>query len=214
MIAEFRRFQWRSWSRAVVALALLTLVGCAGGGPPRESPPGIDPAGSGKAAIDEYDANHDGVISGPELDQAPALKAALSRYAPNGDGKITAETVAGRIEKWQFTGMAIANLSVAFSLDGQKLSGAVIVAEPEHFLGSSIQPATGITDAFGSADLRIKDKFGANYGLYKIRVSKKVRDKELVPARYNANTELGLEFAPDSPELSRNGGFSFNLKSK
>ncbi len=80
-------------------------------------------------------------------------------------------------------------------------------------MGSASQPATGTSNAYGNAELRVAGKPGASFGLYKIRVSKLVGGKETIPARYNSSTELGLEFAPDAPELLA-AGFVFKLKSK
>jgi hypothetical protein len=193
--------------------ALLVVSGCGGGGPPRESPPAISPSAAGAAALEEYDANHDGVISGAELDKCPGLKSALSRYDTAGDKKVTAANIAARIEKWQSNKTALATLSVALTLDGQKLVDASVTAEPEKFLGPEVQPATGTTDAYDNARLKINGKVGAHYGLYKIRVSKVEGGKETIPAIYNVNTQLGLEFAPDAPEL-KSTGFVFHLKSR
>jgi hypothetical protein len=193
--------------------ASVVLNGCGGGGPQRELPPGISPSGAGAAALGEYDTNHDGVISSAELDKCPGLKSALARYDTNGDGKVTAANIAARIEKWQSTGTALATLSVAVTLDGKPLVDANVSAEPEKFLGGEIQPATGVTDSYGNARLKINGKVGANYGLYKIRVSKLASGKETIPPIYNANTQLGLEFAPDAPEL-KSGGYAFHLKSR
>ena len=147
--------------------------------------------------------------AGPTRELPPAI----SRYDTNGDRKVTAANIAARIEKWQSSKVAIASLSVVLSLDGQPLADAKVTAEPESFLGAAVQPATGKSDAYGNAPLLVAGKPGASYGLYKIRVSKLVAGKETLPARYNASTELGLEFAPDSPEL-RAEGFAFRLKSK
>ncbi|HKD38589.1 MAG TPA: hypothetical protein VKB78_17375 [Pirellulales bacterium] len=193
--------------------ALVVLCGCGGGRPAREAPPSISPSAAGAEALAEFDTNHDGVISGAELDKCPALKSALKRYDTNGDKKVTAANIAARIEKWQSTGTALATLSAAITLDGQPLVDASVTAEPEKFLGPEIQSATGKTDAYGNARLKVSGKPGAHYGLYKIQVSKMEGGKETIPATYNVNTQLGLEFAPDAPEL-KSAGYVFHLKSR
>jgi hypothetical protein len=199
--------------RCCSSAALVVFCGCGGGGPARETAPWISPSSAGAAAIAEYDTNHDGVISGAELDKCPALTSALARYDTNGDKKVTAAHIAARIEKWQESKTALATLSVAFTLDGQKLVDANVTAEPEQFLGPDAQPAIGTTDANGNARLKVSGKVGAHFGLYKVRVSKLEGGKETIPAKYNVDTQLGLEFAPDAPELNSTG-FAFHLKSR
>jgi EF hand domain-containing protein len=192
-------------------LALL-VAGCSRG-PSRIEAPKIDASAAGSAAIDAYDTNHDGVISGAELVKCPALKFALSRYDTNGDGKVTAANIAARIQVWQETHTARTQLTVVLKFNGSPLAGATVTLEPEKFLGPNVLPATGVTNAAGGANPVIsQDESGVNLGLYKVRVSKMVNGKELIPARYNAETELGLEVAQDAHELD--SGVEFKLTSK
>jgi hypothetical protein len=172
----------------------------------------LDPDAAGAAAIAEYDTNHDGVISGGELDRCPALKRAAGRIDPTGGGKITAAAVAGRIRQWQASKLANMNVLILVRMDGQPLAGATVTAEPEKFLGSTLAAAKGITDGTGSAPLRMADKPGLHCGFYKIRVSKLVGSQEIVPARYNRETELGIEVAIDADELQ--GGVRLDLNSR
>jgi EF hand domain-containing protein len=176
--------------------------------------PSISPSGAAAEAIAEYDTNHDGVISGAELDKCPALKRSLSRYDTNGDGKITADHIAAHIAMWQETNTALTQLGLLITLDGKPLAGATVTAEPEKFLGPAMLPASGMTGSDGGTMMRIsKDKPGIQHGLYKVRISKVVNGKEVVPARYNTETELGIEVAQDVPELA-SGGMPLQLKSK
>jgi hypothetical protein len=180
--------------------------------PSRESAPAIDAQAAGAAAIDQYDANHDGAISGTELDKCPALKSALKHYDTNGDGKVTAATIADRIGLWQKSKAAVVTAGVVIRLDGRPLSGANVTLEPEKFLGANVQQAKGTTNSEGVASLDIDGKRGANFGLYRVLVSKTEAGKDTIPARYNANTELGLEISPDmfmTPGLP-----AFDLKSR
>src|SRR5207244_6768910 len=89
------------FSRALVVggLLVLGLVGCSHT-PDRIAAPAFDAAAAGKKAIELYDTNHDGVISGKELDNCPAIKSAIKRYDMGGDGKVTADNIAARINKW------------------------------------------------------------------------------------------------------------------
>src|SRR5580658_6978693 len=129
---KISRTRWGSLCAAGLALFL---GGCGSGGQARVVPTAIDPAAAGKAAIQAYDTDGDGSISGAELDKCPALKSALSRFDTNGDGKVTADTIAARIEKWQITKVAIMPLlPLAVELDGKPLEGALVTCDPEPFL--------------------------------------------------------------------------------
>ena len=82
---------------------------------------------------------------------------------------------------------------------------------PEPFLGDEIKAARGTTNQHGVAVMEISSELnerGVHSGFYRIRVSKKSAATEQIPARYNEQTQLGIEVEPVSPE-SRDA--SFNL---
>jgi hypothetical protein len=200
---------------APAALAATALCcGCSAGTPTRVEMAAISPADAGAKAIELYDTNHDGVISGDELKKVPALKVALARFDTSGDGKVTAGNIAARIQSWHDQKVAIISVFVSVTLDGQPLDGATVTFEPEPFLGTAIQGASGTTDARGTVMLKTGDKTGTHVGLYKVKVSKQGSGKETIPARYNTDTELGAEIAQDVPEVARAGKLIFALKSQ
>jgi len=182
--------------------------------PARLTPPGIDAAAAGKAAIAAYDKNGDGVISGDELDKCPAIKSSLKRYDNDGDGKVTAEAIAARIKKWQATRIGAMPVQISLELDGEKLDGATVTLEPEAFLGPNMPTITGKSNGRGFVNLMVdpRTRPGVPPGLYKVKVSKMVDDKETIPARYNTDTELGVEVAMDNRDLMN--GLKFKLTSK
>ncbi len=149
-----------------------------------------------------YDKNHDGAISGPELDACPALKSALKRYDAGG-GKVTADSIAGRINKWIEFKTGALTVRVQVRLDSKELGGATVTFDPEPFLGGSVPKASGTTDDKGNTVPKAETagSLGVPPGLYKIRVSKLAGGKETIPAQYNANTTLGVEVAQDSVEI-------------
>jgi len=197
------------WRYAALGCCLF-VAGC-GHEPPRLTAPAIDAVAAGKEAIAEYDTNGDGAISGAELDQCPALKSALKKY-DNGTGKITAADITERILKWQESRICMSQQPILLTLDGKPLTGATVTAEPEKFLGPAIPAATGVSNAMGTVWPQVaQNKPGVFFGLYKLRVSKQVDGKETIPARYNTQTELGFEKAPDGPSLT---GLKLELKSK
>ena len=102
-------------------------------------------------------------------------------------------------------------------LDGAPLEGATVTFEPEPFLGPNVATASGQTGKNGATIMMIaadngnpqgQRKAGVHYGLYKVRISKPVGGKESLPARYNVNSELGVEIGPRHTEARQ-----FNLTS-
>jgi hypothetical protein len=202
------------------SLLLVTTVSCQRGPTPAKQP-GINPSEAGKLAMEQYDKNGDGVVSGAELDQAPGLKAALKNLDTNGDGGVSADEVAARVNAWKAMEVGMILLRCRVTLDGEPLTGAKVVFEPEQFLGDEIKAAVGETNGYGDAgpvippEQRTDAKLpgGAHIGLYKVRVSKIVNGKESIPARYNTETILGQEVSFDDPAI-KNRNMNFALKSK
>lgn len=183
-------------------------LGCSDS-PSRLTPPSINSA-AGEAAIKQYDANGDGGISAAELDKTPPLKSAMARLDKDRDGKLTAAEINGRIEDWKKTRVALTSVAPTIRLDGKLLAEAQVTLLPEPFLGESVEPATAKTNERGIARPRISaepEGVGVRIGFYRIQISKTVNGKELVPARYNSQTEIGIEVATDvfetrNPELN------------
>jgi hypothetical protein len=200
----------------VACAALVVSTGCSGG-PSRIKPPGIDASAAGSGAMDKYDTNKDGAISGEELDKAPALKSAMERIDADKDGKITAAEVTGRVKQWQESRLGLTSVSCQVNLDGQPLADATVTYLPEEFLGGEVQKATGKTGPSGVVLLSVENPpepnlTGVHPGLYKVQISKLENGKEIVPAKYNTETTLGEEVAIDSRGAQE--GIVYNLTSK
>ena len=196
---------------AVVCVCLGVL---AGGGCSRVYPPAIDASAAGKLAIEQYDADGDGLIKGAELNKAPALKAAIKNLDTDGDGGLSAEEITARINEWQKDKVGKISLTCTVTRRGQPLRQATVKFVPEKFLGDEIQTATGETDEFGIAVLSVPldpnipdDLPGVAPGLYRVEITKQGAD---IPAIYNTQTILGQEVADDSAALRR--GIVFELK--
>jgi hypothetical protein len=188
------------------------LSGCSSKVPDRVPAPDFNPASAAAQAISMY--GKDGVISGDALNKVPALKSAIKRYS-NGDGKVTAETITAQLEKIKESKVGITSLLAKVELDGAKLDGATVTLDPEPFMGGSISPASGVTNADGVTSLAIDPQArprGVNPGLYKVRITKLVNGKETIPARYNKDTELGVEVSQDNLNLPSD--MHFELKSR
>ncbi|MCC7474131.1 MAG: hypothetical protein IT425_01940 [Pirellulales bacterium] len=218
-----KKYQMIRNSHATILLgasAISLLAGCYFG-PAAVKQPGIDASRAGSLAIETYDKDGNGVISGTELDQAPALKAALPRLDTNGDKGVSADEVAERVNAWKAMQSGMTSVRMHFRFNGQPLAGATITLEPESFLGNEVKQATGATSQFGDASPSIAPEDrpapnlpgGAHFGLYKVRVSKVVNGRETIPARYNTETTLGQEVSYDDPGMKGNN-ITFALKSE
>lgn len=195
-------------------VGLLAIAGC-GQGPAALVPPHIA-RGAASAAMEKYDANHDGAISGEELAKAPALKATLKRLDTSGDGKVTPDEIDARIAAWQKSGIALTRTQASVRMNGQPLADAQVTLVPESFLGENIQPASGRTDANGNTFLSVPNpkpgEAGVHLGYYRIEVSKKKPDgSESIPAKFNTDTELGTEITTEDMTAER---ISVNLNTK
>ncbi len=207
-------------SLVVLSLACLTLASCSSG-PARVQQPYIDADGAGELAMEQYDTNSDGIVAGDELEKAPGLKAALATMDGNGDKGISAEEVAARINQWKEQKTGVTFFSYLVTLDGKPLEGANVLFEPESFLGDEIKTAIGETAIGGSGGASIPKAErptptsppGMHLGLYKVKISKLVNGKEIVPPKYNEQTILGQELAGDVPEI-RGGGAAYALSTK
>ena len=151
----------------------------------------------------QYDTDGDGVISGEELEKLPSFEKALTRIDHNGDGAVSAEEIANRVREWQSSEIGRMVLTCSVNKGGQPLEGATVTFVPEEFLGDNLQTATGVTDEHGVASVSVPvadDKIrGVAPGWYRVRITK---EGENIPAKYNTETILGLEVAPDDEELA------------
>lgn len=186
-------------------LGALLLGGCNRGPAPLIAPH-ID-SGASAAAIEQFDSDHDGALSGAEIDKVPAIKTNLKRADANGDGKVTPDEIDARIAAWHKSGLAVTKIFATVRLNKQPLEGARVTMVPESFLGTNIKPASGTTDARGMTFLAISAKpeeAGMHLGYYRIEVSKKRPDgTEAIHDRYNKNTELGAEITAEDNSAER-----------
>lgn len=168
--------------------------------PTRIEAPDIDPDGAGRGAITAYDQDGDGALSKDELKKCPALLSAIGAYDTSQDGKIDAHEIAAQLKSWEATRVGITAASFCLMLDGRPLVGAQVVLEPEPFLEGAVQPANAETTSAGMAGPSMAKeqlpegvRFGLQPGLYKIKLSHPTLK---IPAKYNEQTELGIEVPP------------------
>jgi hypothetical protein len=107
------------------------------------------------------------------------------------------------------------------TLDGAPVGGVSIKFVPEEFMGGVIQEASDVTSLSGvcSPTIPLEKRSapdippGIQLGFYKVVISKKEGDQELIPAKYNTETILGQQVSPDDPAI-QNGKVRFSLRSK
>jgi len=203
MVAKRRRTHRSTISLVRGAGLGLLLTALSAGGcsrhPPSPKPPRLDAQAAAREALRLYDQNGDGRLDAAELAAVPALKMALPRLDKNGDGAVAADEIAARVTHFQTTRTKIEHGGVEVRLDGSPLAGATVTFEPEPFLGTAIPPISCVTDESGIGVLSGHDPNfpGIYLGFYRVRVSRVVDGSETVPARYNAQSELGYEVTDD-----------------
>lgn len=204
---------------SIGVLFALTCSSCSFG-PKAVRQPSINAGSAGSKAMEIYDKNSDGVVSGDELERAPSLKAALSRLDTNGDKGVSADEVAERVNAWKAMQSGMTGVHMHITMDGRPLSDAIVTLEPEEFLGGEVKKAFATSTQTGDVSPTIPKEErpdptlpgGANFGLYKVRISKMVNGKETIPAKYNTETILGQEISYDDPGMKSNN-ITFALKS-
>ena len=195
----------------LLALCFVAVLGCSRG-PGRLHMPPISASSAGSEAIEMYDTDQDGKISGTELDKCPALKAAMAQIDTTGEGAITADQIAERIKAWQNSKLGRMSLSCTVLRNGRPLPDAEVRLVPEKFLGENVKTAKGKTDRNGVAMISVEttdrsDPPGVAPGLYRVEITKA---GENIPAKYNAQTTLGQEVALDAAGIRE--GIKFNLQ--
>ena len=196
----------------VVGLALALIGGCSGG-PARVAAPSLSASGAAAKAMEQYDANHDGKLSDAELDACPSIKSALAKIDTNGDKTVTAEKLTARIQSWQGKGITRMGIVCTVTRGEEPLAGAEVKFVPEKFMGSNFQPGTGKTDQNGKAAISLAEADGGSHpglplGYYRVEITK---SGEQIPAKYNTETTLGQEVAPDNPVVRSQAGVAFDL---
>jgi len=195
----------RCLSHAFLASLAISFLGMVVAGcdnrPKRLSPTKVDAATAATEAMAMYDTNQDGRISGSELDKCPSLKAIAK------DGTVTADFIKARITDWQESRIGRGAVSIAIFHNGKGLPGASVKLTPEKFLGTDIHSAAGTTGPMGAAIISVPtsgpgEPLGASLGFYRVEVAK---DGESIPAKYNAETTLGIAV------LGGDTSTSFNL---
>ena len=190
------RHEWLS-----VVTCVICLVGC-DSGPKHPALTTFDVDEVAQLAMQQLDTESDGQLSRDELRASPGLLGALAELDTNRDRQLSFEELRARLQLYIDARVAIHTFPILVTKGGQPLVGATVKLFPEEFLAAVIEPAEGMTDDAGHVfpsiavdpELRERGTQGFRSGVYRVEVSK-VDDegKELIPARYNVDSDLGLE---------------------
>jgi hypothetical protein len=206
--------RWTTGCVLALGSMLLVSVGCWQGGTKRVYPKEISSSASADA-MQMYDTNKDGKISGDELAKCPALKAAMAQLDPSGKGEITADMIDARIKMWKDTKLARTTVGCRVTRNGKPFPGATVTFVPEKFLGPKVEAGTGKTDQTGNAMLSVpvegRQPPGMGLGFYRVVITK---EGMKIPEKYSteANTVLGQEIARDAAGIGDQKGIKFDLK--
>lgn len=198
----------------LLSAGTLLLTGCAASRAPAPLPQ-VDAADAVRQALAEYDQNKDGVLDARELQRCPALRGAIARIDRDSDGRLSTRELEDRLASFLTGPISAFAFPCEVLLDGRPLAGATMTLVPEKFLGPAFKRASGTTDENGTVNLVLEglQEDGVYPGYYRVEVSKKnAQGQETIPARFNTQTALGEEVAPDA--LGRGGQLVLRLSGK
>ena len=190
---------------------LILVTGC--GGPAYLGQPDFDGEAIGRALLEDYDADGDGLLSEAELEKCPSVLEGIKRFDSGGDRQVSPEEIAARVGVWSKGRVAVMRFEPRVLLNGKPLANALVEFVPERAMAEIIKPASGVTSRSGYVEIVIAAEdlppdtpyVGMHMGLYKVKIT---HPKRKIPARYNTETELGQEVTRDLGY-----GVSINLKS-
>lgn len=180
--------------------AVVIAAGCARG-PARVTAPRIAAPRAAAAAIGLCDRDGNGMLSPSESAASPGLAAAFEQIDTDHDGSLSAAEIAARIADWANHGVGIVTQPVQITLNGRPLAGGRVEFVPEPYVARWLKPAAsdiapnGIcSPTLPPIDLPQGVRTGVHCGLYTVRITHPTLK---VPARYNAESILGIEVRPD-----------------
>ncbi len=181
--------------------ALAVAVNGCSSRPARLTPPSISPAGIAAALIKPADADNDGVLAGDEFAQVPVLASLLPRFDGNGDGRLAQAELESWLQAVRDSRVAVTSFTAIVRHRGKPVTGATLTIDPLPPFKDSIQKAEGQTDDRGRTSPAIPGAAypGVNCGIYAVRIEGAGSDGEPLPAKYNAETTLGLAVGAGLP---------------
>ena len=183
---------------SLCSVLMIVALGCGEGPATRVEAPPLDVKAIVVKAMAQYDKDGDGLIAGEELTAASALAASMVSLDEDGDGKLADVELRTFVDLIVESKVGIIGVSCEVSTNGKPLANAHVRLIPEAFFGDTIKPAEGTSDREGFVILQAADtdRAGVYPGIYRVEVSvKDEAGKELLPAKYNTESELGQAIA-------------------
>ncbi|MEM9658969.1 MAG: EF-hand domain-containing protein, partial [Planctomycetota bacterium] len=168
--------------------------------------------GMAAAAMEQADSNGDGFLSEEELTaSAPGLGYNLEAIDTDGDGQLSMEEIAARIKEYRDMGVGLASTTCLVTLKGRPLPNATVKFIPEPFLGDIVEPATGTTTIDGLVRMKAdgSDVKAVRVGMYRVEITD---PRGKVPAKYNTETEQGIEVSGMTDPNRNIGNPHFDLR--
>lgn len=189
-------------STALVAAVSLVVIlsGCSNRTARVEVPP-FDPPGMTRDVFDKYDRDGDGMLTKTELSAAPGIVAAFKAIDVDGDGQLSQIEFEQHLERYSVGRIGAQSLTCIVNLNGQPVAGAVVDFIPEDFLAGVISPARAKTNRHGSGPVLPVEPGGLPGiapGMYRVTISLKSGEREMLPAQYNSESQLGFEVSNSS----------------
>jgi hypothetical protein len=188
------------------------MVSCSQG-PAAVSIPKWNPEGFATAVLGRLDKSGDGKVDQRELVEAPGLAFGARIIDKNGDGALDRDELTERFAKYRASRVGLMPKDVRITYNGQPLAGAEVRFVPEFFLRDLIEPATGMTRGDGVVRPSIPEQRTplVRVGYYRVEVTSPNRQ---LPAKFNAQTTVGVEFSPFENEPGAGGTIELPLRDK
>lgn len=205
--------------RILLSLMVCCVAGCWRGQPKNLEPVKLDPDVAAQKAMQEYDSDGDGKISGSEFSSCPGLKAARPKTDSDRDGALSESEIAARLKFFVDSQSALRNFQLYLTVNREPVNGLTVSLQPETFLTPAIEPALGETNhlgivypmiAFDDPEIVKQGISGVRPGMYRVEVSRLDEGgKETIPSKYNSESQLGVEVGLDDhappPKLNITG---------
>lgn len=193
---------------AMAVVLTATLIGCSRGPVRTLDAPEFDPKAAVDAALSAYDTDGSGTLSAAEIEACPGLEAAAARIDADGDKTLTRPELEGRFTTYRKAAATVIPVKYQVMLDGRPLAGVTVSLAPESFMGPAYTACTGSTVSTGdvvvSADsVRQRGFAGVHPGIYRVTATPAGGAAKPATHEKAGTTELGVEVAPDIPELER-----------
>lgn len=188
---------------AVYAVVIaMASAGCTSSGPPRLTPPPLDPGRVTAALFEQADADGNGLLSGGELKVVPALAGMLTRCDTNRDAALSRDELTAWLDDVRTSRVAISTAMVAVQQNGRPVADVLVRFIPEPCMGTGIPPAEGRTDRDGNVLVTIPEsKYpGLNCGIYRVEITGNGFDGKPLPARFNSDSRLGAAIGGGLPD--------------